>query len=293
MKLSFKLILVPLIAAVFVFIGLSFSGHRVSTHFGDGRVLQPDPVRSYAIGLQFSPNSKHLLVAMSYNSISKASDTHLRLWDTVRNREIMPLAADGAYFQLFLPNFKTFIVHWLGGHLKLVDIHKRHLDKMLDVGNGGTGTMTISPDKKILVIGKGCEVQIRDARTLGLLRVYHHAAYWTRVRFGDNSRVLRCQWDTSKDQYIDVQTAKRVAAPRSSRAFEVTFSLNKRYFAQVEQKNSVGLWKRSGGKSIKLHNWRTKFVSIQTMQFSPNNKILAVAGASSTITPVQFFKVTS
>ena len=111
------------------------------------------------------------------------------------------------------------------------------------------------------------------------------------MSFGDDSRIVRCQWDTSKDQYIDLETAKRVAKPQSTRAFDVTFAPDKKHFALVKNRNFVELWKRVEGKSHRIETFKSHLISIQTLEFSPDGKTLAVGGISSTTTPVQFFDV--
>ena len=135
------------------------------------------------------------------------------------------------------------------------------------------------------------EVQFRDARTYRLLKTYRHGGQGTRVSFGSNPRIVRCDWGKMKPHFVDTKTGKRIAAPQSTRDFEVLLSPNKKYFVWAKDVNHIELWKKDAKQSHKIKTWKCGLVETQDIQFSPNGKTLAVAGMSAKEIPVQFFDV--
>lgn len=294
MKTSFRALVIGLI-------GIAVShgcGRKVQTVFNSPKSVSSRPVKSEANPIQFSLDNKYLMIAGFYNR-----DKRLSLWDVGRQHEIERLKAKPIFggwngdLMLLMPDFKTLITTWGAWDFKVVDVRKRRPNKTINVNNGYISDLDVSPDGKLLVIGMTAQVQVRDAGTYRLLRTYYHGGQATQVNFGPDSRIVRCTWRGMKPHFVDVQTAKRVPTPISTRAFEVTWSPDKKYFARVTERahlsgrTSIELWKRDKDKSTKLKMLASTLIEIQTMQFSPDEKVLVAGGLSATQIPVEFFKI--
>ena len=192
---------------------------------------------------------------------------------------------------LVMPDFKTLVTSWGARTIHVMDVRKRKPERIIDVRNGYLSNIKLSPDGKILILGMTAEVQFRDARTFKLLRTYNHGGQGTSVDLGKSSRIIRCRWSGMKPHYVDVKTAKRISTPRSTLEFDVIFSPNGKYFVEIRNRNQLELWKSGKDKSQKLKTLNCDLVEIQTVQFSPDNKMLAVGGSSSTENPVRFYKL--
>lgn len=311
-RLKAILILLNLGVAAFLFYWF-FPVRRIPRHFGEQFPAMPQPFRSIAYELRFSPDGKYLLVAgrIRKGVLERPEDTELyalteqfalyderlRLFDVVKRKEIERLKAkpifgqwNGVHMQL-TPDFKTLITSWGARNMKVIEIRKRKPDQSIEFHNGYLGEMKVSPDGKILVLGMTGEVQIRDAKTFHLLRTYEHGGQGTSVDFGRSSHTIRCSWPGMRSHYVDTRTAKQVRVPYATREFDVTFSADGKYFAEIMGNDQVLVWQHGAKQNIKIGTVRSSLAGITSVQFSPDNKTLAVGGASSTDPPVQFYKL--
>lgn len=309
---KFRAILLFLIfgVAAFLFVQL-FPGRRIPRHFNGPSIVSSQPLRSQAISIRFSPDSKYLLVAGSVGKGSlgryqngeylfsfKNYDKRLRLFDVSKGQEIERLKAEPIFggwngnHMFLMPDFQTMVTAGHFTEIKTVDIRKRRPDKVIAV-EGALTSVDVSPDSKTLALGTMSGVQFHNAKTFGLLKYYKHYGgnFGAEIRFSRNSRTVRSKWKRSKNpHYIDAKTGKRIPTPRSTREFEVTFSPDGKYFADMT-KGNIKIWQHDAKGSFKIGAVKSTLVSVNTVQFSPDGKTLAIAGESSTENPVRFYKM--
>lgn len=287
------------------------TGRRISNRFNTPTIVSSRPLRSQALSVRFSPDSKYLMIAGSVGSGSlgrdsngdavfgfESRDKRLRLWNVAQQREIERLKAEpifgqlNGYHMLLMPDFKTLVTTWGAWNIKVIDVRKRRPDRKINVHNGYISDMAISPDGNVLALGMTSQVQFLDAHTYRLLKTYQHGGQGTQVNFGSNSRVVHCTWEGGmKPHFVDVKTGKWIAAPSSTRGYETLLSPNKKYFVYAKDADHIELWKKNKKRSYEVKTWQSALIEIRDIQFSPNGKTLVVAGLSSTANPVQFFDI--
>lgn len=312
------LLLLILGVAAFLFVRL-YPGRRISRNFNSQPMASSQPLRSQAISIRFSPDSKFLLVAGSVGKGSlgryqngeylldyKNKDTRLRLFNVAKQNEIERLKAQplfGGWYgdhMLITPDFRKLITTSHHENLKIIDVRKKLPDRSMEVQHHDSPyretitSMEISPNGKVLALGTVSGAIFYDLRTFHKLKSYDHYGgnFGADVFFGRGSDVVMLMYRRSKrPHFVSVKTGKRILTPSSTREFRATNSPDGEYFAEVKDRNQLEIWQRSEGKSKKVKTWVCGLVEIQTIQFSSDGKMLAVGGSSSTDNPVRFYKL--
>jgi WD40 repeat protein len=270
-------------------------------------------LRSHALALRFSPDSKELITAGAITKNEKPLDKRLRVWSVHTGKEIWRLPAepcspegfwlsplkDAVGKTLLMPDFKTMYTSvWSLRGFHKINIHSFHFGRDLKISNGYMGSIELSPDRKLLAVGTTCHVFFLDAKTHKILRTYVNGGQATKVFWGPHSKTLLCTWrpNEGKPQAMDVATAKQIHYPRwfyrirGSDAF--AFSPDGNYLAKAKN-HTIEIWttptKDDAGK--KLNTFTTSIDIVRVLQFSPDGKTLAVGGSSKTKVPVQFINL--
>ena len=279
-------------------------------------VIKTSPMHSVAVALRFSPDNQRLISAgaVSESGVMRDvlnryyfyehGDKRLRVWNVQSGQQVWRLPSSPISSNwgsnggsvLLMPDFKTMLTTWGAWEVKPVEIHSFHFDKYIQVNNGNIGSLALSPDGKILVIGMTCAVEFRDVPTFKVIRTYRHNGQGTNLQFGPDSSTVIASWGSGRsNQAVNVATAKQIRYPRwfyrvrNSDAY--AFAPDGNTLAMARDKN-IEIWttpRDYAGK--KLRTFTTRLSKVSVLQFSPNGKILAAVGESSTTTPVPFFKL--
>ena len=276
---------------------------------------------SVAWWIQFSPDSKRLISggwitnappeAMKTKDVAVRSryidqqaskpigsiEKRLRVWDVASGRRIWVLPMKSTrHASLLLPDFKRMLVAWSGYVVDIYDIHSAtRKNKGAYVSCGSLGNWALSPDRKTIALNTYCGIIIYGKN--GRPSKKRVPGYGYDVYFGPDGKTLACFYSRSmKPQTFDIATGKQIKHPfwfyrvRGSRTF--CFRPDGKILAKVRgQKIEIWTTANENGIDRRLARMTTKLLCVNTMQFSPNGKTLAVAGLSRTKTPAEFFQV--
>ncbi len=293
-----------------------FPGRRIPRHFNGNRAKVSSLGNTGAYTIHFSPNGESLLAAIRINRYMDMSPSaeeslmvvagqkiELRTIDVESERTVKRFKIDtakGEWIHMQIsPDGKKLLSAAHFWPLVVADIRNQfplHKISIATLDKRWAATVTsiqFSPDGKILALGTLLGVQFYDARNHRFLRGYEHSGgQGTRIKFGRISNIVRVEfWGSRRPHFVSVKTGKRIQPPRSTREFDVTFSQDGKYFAEIIGGNQVAVWQHDAKQSFKVGMLKSNLISIQTVRFSPDNKTLAVGGDSSTENPVRFYKL--
>ena len=269
-----------------------FSGSVKLFDAASGQKLRelPTPNRNSQSGLKFTPDSRRLVYATNFGSVS--------VWDTKAEESSILSDENLASLPGSLPNPCTFaispdntriLLETCEGQLQLFGISPEYSREWLTVPlDLGSNAVALSPDgTRLAVAGENNTVQIRDADSGQLqLTLTGHTDYVYGMAFSpEGTRLATASWDHTAKVW-DAVTGKELLTlvGHAAELNQVAFNPDGKQIATIGYDNTARLWDAVTGRLVFTLDAYSEIFNTSYeigIAFSPDGRFLATAGRTS------------